>query len=148
MPDAAAIVFESGAPLTMAGLDVTHQFIVTPERIESVATMGTTLASLIADLFRFFSANYISRHDDIRGAALHDPLAVLAVTHPALFDSSDRHVAVETRGTYTSGMTVVDRRGISDRRPANARFLEHVDAAAAWTIVLDAIRAGAARSGQ
>jgi inosine-uridine nucleoside N-ribohydrolase len=139
-PDAAAIVFGAGVPLTMAGLDVTHQFIITPERIDTVAALDTELARLLADLFRYFSANYISRHDDIRGAALHDPLAVLAVTHPALFNASDRHVTVETRGEHTTGMTIVDRRGISDRRPPNVRFLEWVDADAAWAVVIDALR--------
>lgn len=145
-PDAAAIVFEAGIPLTMAGLDVTHQFIVTPERIDSVDALGTDLSTLLADLFRFFSANYISRHDDIRGAALHDPLAVLALTDPDLFTATDRHVTVETRGAHTTGMTVVDRRGISDRRPPNVRFLEHLDAAGAWDLVLDSLRAGAGRA--
>ncbi|MEY2959449.1 MAG: hypothetical protein RLZZ01_2017 [Actinomycetota bacterium] len=144
-PDAAAIVFGAGIPLTMAGLDVTHQFIVTPERIASVDALGSDLSGLIADLFRFFSANYISRHDDIRGAALHDPLAVLALTDPGLFESTDRHVTVETRGEHTVGATVVDRRGISDRHAPNVRFLEHVDADAAWEVVLAALRAGADR---
>ena len=144
-PDAAAIVFDAGVPITMAGLDVTHQFIVTPERIESVDALGTRLSTLLADLFRYFSANYISRHDDIRGAALHDPLAVLALTDPELFEATDRHVSVETTGRHTVGMTVVDRRGISDRHDPNVRFLERVDAVAAWELVLDSLRAGADR---
>jgi len=145
-PDAAAIVFDCGVPITMAGLDVTHQFIVTPERIASVDSLGTPFTTLVADLFRFFSRNYISRHEHIRGAALHDPLAVLALSHPDLFTASDRHVTVETHGVHTSGMTVIDRRDITDRRPPNASVLERVDADAAWRLVLDALVAAAARA--
>ena len=140
-PEAAAIVFDCGLPITMAGLDVTHQFLVTPERIATVDDLGTTFAAMIADLFRFFMNNYISRHDHIRGAALHDPLAVMALTHPHLFEVTDRHVTVETKGEHTAGMTVIDRRDISDRQAPNVRVLERVDADAAWQVVLDALGA-------
>ena len=145
-PEAAAIVFESGIPITMAGLDVTHQFLVDHDRIGDVDALATPFTSMIADLFRFFVGNYISRHDHIRGAALHDPLAVLALTNPELFDGTDRHVAIETRGEHTAGMTVIDRRDISDRRAPNAHVLERVDSDAAWRIVLDALAAAGARA--
>ena len=145
-PDAAAIVFGSGVDITMAGLDVTHQFIVTPERIDQVDAMATPFTDLITELFRFFAKNYIDRHDVIRGAALHDPLAVMALTHPDLFEGVDRHVTVETRGEYTTGMTVIDRRDISDRRPPNVHVLERVDHEAAWQVVIDSLAAAAVRA--
>ncbi len=138
-PEAAEIVFGCGAPITMAGLDVTHQFVLLHERIDQVAAIGSDFTTLMSDLFRFFTDNYISRHDHMPGAALHDPLAVLAVTHPDLFEHTERHVTVETRGAYTSGMTVIDRRDISERGEPNARVLDRVDADAAWQIVLDAL---------
>jgi inosine-uridine nucleoside N-ribohydrolase len=138
-PEAAAAVYGCGVPITMAGLDVTHQFLVTYPRIDQVAEIGNRLTDLLSQLFTFFTGNYIARHDDIAGAALHDPLAVLAVTHPGLFSGADRHVAVETRGEHTAGMTVIDRRGIKDRPPPNCLVLEHVDADAAWQVVLDAL---------
>lgn len=142
-PEAAAIVFGCGLPITMAGLDVTHQFLLTPERIASVDAVDSPFTTLIADLFRFFSGNYVARHEHLRGAALHDPLAVLALTHPHLFEGTDRHVVVETRGDHTAGATVIDRRDISARQPPNVHVLERVDADAAWELVLDALRAGA-----
>jgi len=143
-PEAAAIVFGSGADITMAGLDVTHQFLVTQDRIDQVSAMNTPFTDMIADLFRFFSKNYISRHDHIRGAALHDPLAVMAVTHPHLFDVAARHVEVETVGRHTAGMTVIDRRDISDRAAPNVHVLERVDDVAAWQVVTDALAAAGA----
>lgn len=138
-PEAAQIVFTSGVPLTMAGLDVTHQFLLVPERIAQVAATPGHLAAVLTDLFGFFSGNYIARHEHMPGAALHDPLAVLAVTHPDLFERARRHVTVETRGEHTAGMTVIDRRGMHDRESENCDVLERVDADAAWSIVLDAI---------
>ncbi len=145
-PEAAAIVFECGAQITMAGLDVTHQFLVTPPRIDQVAALDTPFTSIIADLFRFFSRMYIARHDHIAGAALHDPLAVLALTHPHLFRGTDRHVSIETHGRHTAGMTVIDRRGITDREQSNVHVLEHVDADAAWSVVFDALAEAGRRS--
>lgn len=145
-PDAAAIVFDSGADITMAGLDLTHQLIVTPERIDQVGAMNTPITALIEALFRFFAQNYISRHDHIIGAALHDPLAVIALTHPHLFEAVDRHVVVETAGRHTTGMTVVDRRDITDREPPNVHVLERVDHEAAWAVVVDALAAAGDRS--
>ena len=145
-PDAASAVFASGADITMAGLDVTHQFLVTPDRIEQVGAMNAPFSDMITDLFRFFSKNYISRHDVIRGAALHDPLAVLALTHAGLFEAVDRHVAIETSGRHTTGMTVIDRRDISERETPNVHVLEHVDDAAAWDLVIAALDAANARS--
>ncbi len=140
-PDAAAIVFGCGAPIRMAGLDVTHQFLVTPERVDEVGAIDTPFAALVADLFRFFVGNYLSRHDAIRGAALHDPLAVLALSRPELFTGTDRHVTVETHGAHTAGMTVIDGRSISDREAPNVYVLDTVDDARAWQAVLEALTA-------
>lgn len=145
-PEAAAIVFESQTrPLVMAGLDVTHKFQVTPARIEQTRALPGRVAAIIADLFVFFSGTYLTRHDEgsIGGAALHDPLAVLAITHPELFERRQRHVVVETKGEHTAGMTVVDERAIIERDLANCDVLADVDHEAAFRLVLEAIEAAA-----
>jgi inosine-uridine nucleoside N-ribohydrolase len=140
-PEAAAIVFGNGGRLVMAGLDVTHQFQATPERIDRIAALPGALAAVFADLFGFFSDNYLSRHEtgSLRGAAVHDPLAVLALTHPQLFDRVDRHVVVETRGEFTRGMTVIDQRQVLARPPANCEVLTVVDDEAGFDLLVDAI---------
>ncbi len=140
-PHAAATVVRSGAPLVMAGLDVTHRFQATEPRITAVRAVGGTLATTLADLFDFFSENYRSRHDDMAGAAVHDPLSVLAVCRPDLFTSTARFVDIVTDGEHTRGMTVIDRRTLLDRPVANCTVLDDVDADAAWQIVVDAVAA-------
>lgn len=144
-PEAAAIVFGCGVPLQMAGLDVTHQFLVDAARIEQIEAIEGELPAILADLFRFFTSNYISRHDGMTGAALHDPLAVLAVTHPHLFGGDHRHVAIETIGAHTRGMTMIDTRSITGRAEPNCHVHHRVDSDAAWGLVLDAVASGAAR---
>lgn len=150
-PESAAIVFDAfdpatpgstSGPLIMAGLDVTHQFQVTADRIDATRSIPGELAAVLTGLFEFFSRGYLERHDDgaLGGAALHDPLAVLALTHPELFDSVERHVAVETRGEHTVGMTVIDQRHLLERSAPNCQMLTSVDADAAFGVILDAVR--------
>ena len=140
-PEAAAIVFDYGGPLLMAGLDVTHQFLASPQRIDRIGAVGGRLADTLAQLLTFFSASYRERHDEIAGAPMHDVLAVLAVAAPTLFERRRRHVAVETAGHLTRGMTVIDQRTVSNRPDPNCDVLTKVDSDGAFERVLAAITA-------
>jgi inosine-uridine nucleoside N-ribohydrolase len=140
-PEAAAVVFGYGGRLVMAGLDVTHQFLATPARIDRITAIGGRLATTLGTLLAYFSTAYIGRHDDIAGAPMHDPLAVLALSAPDLFERSRRHVTVETTGTMTRGMTVIDERTLRDRPAPNCDVLTGVDADAAFDEVGAAISA-------
>ena len=64
---------------------------------------------------------------------------MLALTHPDLFEREDRHVAIETAGDLTRGMTVIDRRTLKERPPANCDVLTTIDADAAWAVIVDAV---------
>ncbi|MEP7115647.1 MAG: nucleoside hydrolase [Ilumatobacteraceae bacterium] len=138
-PEAAAIVVGYGGPLIMSGLDVTYQFQATPERIQQVRDLSGHLAAILADLLSFFSGTYVSRHDNMRGAAVHDPVAVMALTHPELFTRTFSNVTVETSGEHTRGMTVIDQRTLIERPDPNCDRLTGVDSDAAWTVVTEAI---------
>ncbi len=138
-PHAAAMVFDYGGPLIMAGLDVTHQLQATPERIAKVRAIPGRLASLLADLFVFFSGTYTARHEGMGGAAVHDPLAVMAISHPNLFTRVERHVVVETHGEHTAGMTLIDQRKLLERPDPNCSVLTTVDDVAAFGIIVEAI---------
>ena len=140
-PEAAAAVYGFGGPLVMAGLDVTHQFLATPDRIDRIAGIGGQLATVFGELLTFFSSTYIGRHDDIAGAPMHDPLAVLALIAPELFERRRRHVKIETAGSLTRGMTVIDERTLRERPAANCDVLAKVDADGAFDLVVDAMSA-------
>jgi inosine-uridine nucleoside N-ribohydrolase len=136
-PEAAAIVFDSGIHLTMVGLDLTTQVRATAEHVAELRDAATPTSIFAADLIGFYRSSVTAMGSTL-GGALHDPCAVLAVTHPELFDLHDRWVAVELNGTYTRGMTVVDERGHHDGPPANARVAYGVDSAAALRLIVDA----------
>ena len=129
-PEAAAIVFASGAPLQMVGLDVTHQVGVTVEHAEPLAALGTARGAFLADVLRFYGTKAAGRP-----SPMHDPLAVLALTHSELLTFAPRAVTIELTGS-TRGTTVVDRRWFRDPDDANAAVAEAVDADAALALIL------------
>ena len=145
-PEAADMVFTYGGPLIMSGLDLTHQFQALPQRIEAVRALPGHLAAVLADLFDFFSSTYRARHHHIAGAPVHDPCAVMALTHPHLFTRRLAHVEIETRGRLTAGMTVIDQRDLKEVPDANCDVLTGIDADAAWDVVVAAIASGGAPS--
>ena len=138
-PEAADIVFSYGGLLIMSGLDLTHQFQALPHRIDMVRPIPGRLAHALVGLLEFFSGTYTSRHHGIGGAPVHDPLAVMALTHPHLFTTRTAHITIETAGTRTLGMTVIDQRDLKEVLSGNCTLQTHVDADAAWQVVVDAI---------
>ena len=140
-PEAAATVFMSGVPITMAGLHLTHEFQASPERIAMVEHSHATLGPLLAGLLRFFSGTYVNRHFGFVGAAMHDVCSVLALTHPRLFTTSQKWVGVDLHGNHTRGMTVIDDRQLVNRPNANTTMLETIDADAGFAAIVEAVRA-------
>ena len=138
-PEAADMVFSYGGPLLMAGLDLTHQFQAVPERVEQVRALPGHLAAVLADLFDFFSGTYTSRHHHIVGAPVHDPCAVMALTHPHLFERRLAHVEIETQGRLTAGMTIIDQRDLKEVPEPNCDWLTGIDADTGWQVIVEAI---------
>jgi inosine-uridine nucleoside N-ribohydrolase len=133
-PEAASVVFEAGWPLTMVGLDLTHQAAVTPPVIDRIAAVGSPLAGVVVQMLRFLGRTTGAAD----GPPLHDPCAVARVIDPALVGSRDAFVAVETRGRWTRGMTVVDFAGRLGH-PPNAAVATTLDLPAFWDLLVDAL---------
>ena len=139
-PEAASTVFESGAEITLCGLNLTHQFQTSDALAERLRDAGTPKATFAAQIFDYL-------HDRMetlvgqRASAMHDPCAVLAITHPHLLDTRPRAVAVELAGTLTRGMTVVDQRSGRRRDKANAKVAYGIDAERAWDVVMESLDA-------
>ena len=140
-PEAAAKVFACGAPIVMAGLHLTHEFQASPERITIVERSHPTVGPILAGLLRFFSGTYVNRHEGFVGAAMHDVCSVLALSHPHLFTTSQRYVAVELHGDHTRGTTVIDDRHLLDKPVPNVTMLETIDADAGFAVISEAVTA-------
>ena len=123
-PEAADLVFRSGIPLTMAGLDVTEQALIYPEDFERIRAIGTEQARVTAGWLDFFyqfhqTLGYV-------GAPVHDAVAVTALVRPDLLTFRDINVEIETGGDYCRGATIGDLYGISGK-PPNARCVMDID---------------------
>ncbi|HRY25227.1 MAG: nucleoside hydrolase [Geminicoccaceae bacterium] len=124
-PHAARVVFESGVPITMFGLDVTHQVLVTRPRLEAIRSLGTKVALAAAGLIDFFN-RFDSDRYEVDGAPLHDPCVIAHLIDPTLFKGKPCHVEIETEGR-SMGRTNVDWHP-REQRPATATVMNAVDA--------------------
>lgn len=125
-PEAAAMVFTSGIPITLCGLDVTHRAQVMAEDIERVRQLPGPVAHCVAGLLDFFMLYHRDPKWGFIGAPLHDPCTIAWLLRPDLFKSQDCWVGIETQGEYTAGMTVVDRYALTGHAP-NATVLLDID---------------------
>jgi inosine-uridine nucleoside N-ribohydrolase len=137
-PEAADVVFRSGANLKMCGLNLTHQLKTDDDLIEQLRASDKPVPNLAAKLFEFMHGRMAELVGE-RRSALHDPCAVLALTHADLLTFEERAVDVETTGTLTRGMTVVDERTTRRRDPANAEVAYHIEADRAMAAVVEAL---------
>jgi pyrimidine-specific ribonucleoside hydrolase len=136
-PEAAAIVFGSGIPIRMAGLDVTHQALVLPADIARLEGLGTRPGRVFAELMRFFAIHHRDRYG-WDGPPIHDAVAVAWLVEPDLVGSMTLRVDIETIGEHTRGRTVADPEGLSGR-PANAEVGLSIDRERLIDLVVDAV---------
>jgi purine nucleosidase len=125
-PHAAAIVLDSGIPITMMPLDVTHQLLTTTPRLAALRALDNRCGQAVAALLASFERRRRPKFGT-RATALHDPAVIAYLINPALFRGREVNVAVETESSLTIGMTVVDWWGVTGRE-ANVRLMNEVDA--------------------
>ncbi len=113
-PEAAHIVFDSGIPMTMVGLDVTLKAIMEREDVARLRNCHTRAADFAADLLDFMFERYRRGGENV---IMHDALAVAAALYPECMNYTDYYVDVETTGTYTRGHTAADFRGRLGKDP-------------------------------
>lgn len=124
-PHAAHIVFSAGVPVVMLGLNLTHQVITTPERLERLRQQHTPVTRTAADLLQFYGRYDIERYG-MPGGPLHDPCVIAYLLQPDLFASRRCPVQIEISSPLTLGQTVVDRWGATADQP-QVTVVETVD---------------------
>lgn len=129
-PHAAELVFRSGVPIMMSGLDVTHKAYITREEMTKLRSLGTPFAEKAADMMKFYTFTqsqtpFYAPHfeEQIR---VHDVCAVASIVAPELFKGDHYYVEVELEGRFTAGATIVDYTHKTGKKP-NAKVLHSVD---------------------
>ena len=125
-PQAADIVFKSGAPIIVMPLDVTHKALVTKARNDAFRAIGSPVGIAVAEMTDFFERFDKEKYGS-DGAPLHDPCVTAYLINPDLFSGRHINVEIETHSELTMGMTVADWWGVTDRAP-NATFMNDLDA--------------------
>jgi purine nucleosidase/pyrimidine-specific ribonucleoside hydrolase len=106
-PEAADVVFRSGIPITMIGLDVTHQALLDRASATALRALGTTSGRIAAELTEFA----LDRNLEWSGAtttAIHDAVAIAHLALPDLVAVAPYHVVVDTTDGPARGRTVCD----------------------------------------
>jgi inosine-uridine nucleoside N-ribohydrolase len=104
-PEAARIVFQSGIPITMVGLDVTRKTSLTDEHVK-ILEAGQNPASQAAGKIARNAINHNREQGFLVGPNMHDSLAVAGFLDPSLLKFQDYYVDVETAGELTAGETL------------------------------------------
>jgi purine nucleosidase len=125
-PEAADIVFKSGADIVVMPLDVTHKALTTRPRVEAFRALGTKPGQMVAEWTDFFERFDKEKYGS-EGAPLHDPCVIAYLIDPDLFQGRRVNVEIETASELTLGMTVADWWGVTERAP-NALFMGDLDA--------------------
>jgi inosine-uridine nucleoside N-ribohydrolase len=138
-PDAAKLVFDSGIPTTCIGLDTTTHpdFRMSKAMYGEIVAMETKRSKLIKGL----CGTLVERFN---GFSLHDPMAMAYIADPTMFKTERYRVEVETVGTHTLGMTVVDRRRFhrQENQEAKHEIIIEVNAPRFHRMIMDRVANG------
>lgn len=141
-PHAVELVFRSGVPIIMSGLDVTHKAYITRNEMTSLSHLGTSFATKVAEMLNFYTFTQSQTpfytpgfEEQIR---IHDVCAVACLIEPEIFKGDDYFVEVELAGTFTQGTTMVDYVNKSGKAP-NVHVLHSVDRQAFLDLFFKAI---------
>ena len=112
-PEAAQIVFQAGWPLTMVGLDLGDKTLLSQKHLDQLAQTHGPINDFIYQVGSYLVK--LSAQFDSSGTPMYDPLAVGVAIDATLVKAPAMHVDVETRGEFTRGETVANRRGFFER---------------------------------
>lgn len=141
-PHAAAVVFESGIPMTLLSLDVTHQVLTTPERLAAIQAIDTPVGQTAANLLSHYGRLDSDRYG-MAGGPLHDPNVIAYLLQPNLYKGKQCCVSIETSSPLTLGQTVVDLWGTSSQpngKTNGVNVIEEVDAKRFYTLLIERLQ--------
>ena len=136
-PEAAHIVFNESWPVTMIGLNLTHQALATPDVAARIAAVGTEPARFVGELLEFFAHTY-REAQGFDAPPVHDPCAVAFVIDPSIMTVQRVPIDVELGGTLTLGMTVADFRAPAPADCTTQAAID-LDTVKFWDLIVDAL---------
>ena len=136
-PEAGAIVFGSGIPIRMAGLNITHQALVLPDDVARLDGIGNHAGRVFADLMRFFGVHHLDRYG-WDGPPIHDAVAVAWLVRPDLIEGRSLNIRVDTSDGPDRGRTI-GTEPVGAEAPANAEVGIRVDRERLMDLMVQAV---------
>ena len=136
-PEAAHIVFSSGLPIVMMGLDLTNQALADMQIIERMEAIGNKAGRLFGDMLRYtFESQKLF---GLTAGPVHDVTAMAYIVRPDLFEVRPAYVEVCLDKGSCYGRTVVDFSGITGKK-ANALVGTGIRLDAFWDYVEERLK--------
>ncbi len=137
-PEAANVVFASGVPLVMCGLDVTMQAIVYEEEIKRIKALNTKAGNFVAEAFNFYLEGY--RRSGLNGVCVHDAVVITYLLHPEFIKTKPAVARVDIDGKNTYGATICNFTPWRDKENDNAQVGIEIDREGFVKLITDACR--------
>jgi inosine-uridine nucleoside N-ribohydrolase len=115
-PEAARIVFDSGVPITMVGLDVTNKVLLRESQVRTLEAAQNPVSQAAGKIMRA-TLGRIYKTNDETVVAMHDPLTIASLIDPTVVTLRDYYVQIETSGEITAGQSVGYSHGPVRRSP-------------------------------
>lgn len=137
-PEAARVVFTSGVPLVMMGLDLTHQTVCTPDIISRMENAGGPAGKLFSDMMNFTLKTQYDNYG-LEGGPVHDATCVAYLINPDAFKVQEMYVEIDVNSGPCYGRTVCDELGVLGKS-ANTKVGITLDTAWFWDLVEECVR--------
>lgn len=137
--EAAYVVFTSGIPVVMMGLDLTRQALCYPEIVERMSHVKTTAGKLFVDLMKFFCESQ-KKTFGWAGGPLHDPTTIAYLIDPTCIEVKEMYTEIDITGGPSHGRTNCDLFHLMTDKPYNSKVAMKLDIDKFWNIVEDGLK--------
>ncbi len=128
-PEAAHVVFSSGVPIVMMGLDLTNQALADEQIIERMEEIGNKAGKLFGDIMRFTLKSQAI--NGLSAGPVHDVTAVMYTVHPEMFEGKEVYCEIDLTHGPCYGRTVVDYNNRYQKKP-NIKVCMNLNIPAFW----------------
>jgi purine nucleosidase len=138
-PQAAYVVFTSGVPIVMLGLDVTRKTQTSEKWLSQVKAMRTPVSEAIIDMLSYYHRPDAILEPGVAGGVLHDPNVIAYLIDPDLYKGRNVFVEIDISPTIMAGRTTVDWHG-KLRQPPNAYVINEVNVDGFFSLLTDRLK--------
>ncbi|OJW52526.1 MAG: hypothetical protein BGO67_06200 [Alphaproteobacteria bacterium 41-28] len=138
-PQATYVVFMSGVPIVMIGLDVTRQTQTSEEWLHTIEAMGTPVSQAIIDMLSYYHRPDAILEPGVTGGVLHDPNVIAYLLKPALYKGRHAYVEIDISSTIMAGRSTVDWHKKLSFQP-NGYVINEVDTAGFFDLLTERLK--------